>query len=56
MIQIENLEMVEEAVPERRACLTSVMHGHTTAACTDRRPKEASETPSHQGSVLITAW
>ena len=44
VIQIENLEMVEEAVPERRACLTYVMYGHTTAACTDRRPKEASET------------
>ena len=45
VIQIENLEMVEEAVPERRACLTYVMHGHTTPACTDRKPKEASETP-----------
>ena len=45
VIQIENLEMVEEAVPEWRACSTCVMHGHTTAACTNRRPKEASETP-----------
>ena len=45
MIQIENLEMVEEAVPEWHTCLTCVMHGHTTTACTDRRPREASETP-----------
>ena len=45
VIQIENMEMVEEAVPEWHTCLTCVMHGHTTAACTDRRPREASDTP-----------
>ena len=45
VIQIENLEMVEEDVPEWRTCLTCEMHGHTNAARTDRRPSEASETP-----------
>ena len=45
VFQIENMDMVGDDVPERRTCLTCEMHGHANEACTDRRPKEVSETP-----------
>ena len=45
VIQIENLDMVGEDVPERCTCLTCEMHGYTKEACTDRIPREVSETP-----------
>jgi len=50
VIQIDNLKLVREDLPEQRTCFTCAMNdhgrsGHTTEACTDRRPRVASEIP-----------
>jgi len=50
VIHIDNLELVREDIPERRTCFTCAIYVHgrsgdTTDACTDRRPRVASEIP-----------